>query len=169
MASVGRGVVAVLLEGLAPNDRTGTRQVPRCLDNRLLEAASVMDPPVSIGTAQSFPAACISTCYPGVSLYPRSVEFLSPNFSVDLTSDGVGEWVVLHPGIRTIHGGAGAEDVVAFPQMHLRRPAFRVARYLRAAGNLPSWIHYYFLQQPRWTRDKAAEADVMMVVVVHYV
>ena len=34
---------------------------------------------------------------------------------------------------------------------------------------LPSWIHYYFLQQPRWTVDMAAEADVMMVVVVHYV
>ena len=33
--------------------------------------------------------------------------------------------------------------------------------------HLPSWTHYYFLQQPRWTMDKAAEADVMMVVVVH--
>ena len=37
----------------------------------------------------------------------------------------------------------------------------------RCSIHLPSWIHYYFLQQPRWTMDKAAEADVMMVVVVH--
>ena len=35
--------------------------------------------------------------------------------------------------------------------------------------HLPSWTHYYFLQQPRWTMGFAAEADVMMVVVVHYV
>ena len=34
--------------------------------------------------------------------------------------------------------------------------------------HLPSWIHYYSLQQPRWTMDMAAEVDVMMVVVVHY-
>ena len=38
----------------------------------------------------------------------------------------------------------------------------------RCSIHLPSWIHYYFLQQPRWTMDMAAEADVMMVVVVHY-
>ena len=40
--------------------------------------------------------------------------------------------------------------------------------YIRSI-HLPSWTHYYFLQQPRWTLDIAAEADVMMVVVVHYV
>ena len=39
----------------------------------------------------------------------------------------------------------------------------------RCSIHLPSWTHYYFLQQPRWTMDTAAEADVMMVVVVHYV
>ena len=38
----------------------------------------------------------------------------------------------------------------------------------RCSIHLPSWIHYYFLQQPRWTMDIAAEADAMMVVVVHY-
>ena len=35
--------------------------------------------------------------------------------------------------------------------------------------HLPSWVHYYFLQLPHWTMDTAAEADVMVVVVVHYV
>ena len=35
--------------------------------------------------------------------------------------------------------------------------------------HLPSWTHYYFLQLPRRTMDTAAEADVMLVVVVHYV
>ena len=36
--------------------------------------------------------------------------------------------------------------------------------------HLPSWIHYYFLQLPHWAMDIAAEADVMVVVVVvHYV
>ena len=45
----------------------------------------------------------------------------------------------------------------------------QTATSYRCSVLLPSWIHYYFLQQPRWTMDTAREADVMMVVVVHYV